>query len=144
MNVAQSAEGEAEIEPVLEQSVKTEGSDEAKKNEEKTPVDEGGQFTCALCQFSERYHAHGSSLPFARGVVFNEDAYAMRDPFVPYGKNLFMFLGAACSSCERLVCIQCSFFYAKRFCRECAVKHVHLFPAEVQKKVSELDANKPN
>lgn len=66
----------------------------------------------------------------------------MRDPFVPYGQNLYIFLGAPCSCCQRLVCNQCSFFYAKRFCHECALKNIDFLPAEVKKKVCELDANK--
>lgn len=47
---------------------------EVKEEQQKTggPTEEGGQFTCALCSWSERYHAHGQSLPFARGIVFNE------------------------------------------------------------------------
>ena len=117
---------------------------ETKPKDEKKPeqTEEGGQFNCALCGWSERYHGHGTSLPFARGIVFNEDAYAMRDPFVPYGQNLYFFLGAPCSGCQRLVCTNCSLFYSKRFCKECASKNVQHFPVEVQKKIRELRTNK--
>ena len=118
--------------------------------------EEGGQFTCALCHWSERYHGRGSSVPFARGVIFHEDAYVMRDPFVPYGQNLYVFLGkppfnlitikgyvfnhflnlgANCSVCSRTCCQQCSLYYTKRFCNKCAQENVDQFPVEVQKKI---------
>ena len=116
---------------------------EVKPSEEvKKQVEEGGQFTCALCNWSERYHGKGTSVPFARGVVFHEEAYVMRDPFVPYGQNLYVFLGAACSVCNRTCCQQCSLYYSKRFCNKCAQENVDHFPVEVQKKIRELDATK--
>ena len=108
------------------------------KKPEANVADEGGQFVCSCCGWSERYHGHGASVPFARGIVFNEDAYVMRDPFVPYGQNLYFFLGAACSSCHQLVCTNCSLFYAKRFCGRCAGRDIQHFPVEIQKKIRDL------
>jgi len=132
------------IDPVVKQEPTEELGEIVKPKEEKKPeqTEEGGQFQCALCGWSERYHGHGTSLPFARGINFNEDAYVMRDPFVPYGQNLYFFLGAPCSGCQRLVCANCSLFYSKRFCGECANKNVQHFPVEVQKKIHELKTNK--
>lgn len=130
-----------EPEQVKREPLDQEVSIPIEKPKEEKKEQEGGRFLCALCGWSELYHAHGTSLPFARGIVFNEDAYAMRDPFVPYGPNLYLFIGAPCSVCQRLVCVNCSIFYAKRFCRECATSNVEHFPVEVQKKIRELEAS---
>lgn len=105
---------------------------------EEPPPDEGGLFQCYLCGMAERYHGHGFSVPFARAIVFNEDAYVMRDPFTPYAANAFLCLGAPCSLCSQLVCLSCSLFYSKRFCSPCGQQHVKQFPVEVQKKIREL------
>lgn len=120
----------------------------------------GGVFECSICHWSERYHGHGmlkldqvsfgdqltifvgSSISFARAVTFNEDAYVMRDPFVPWAQNAFVFLGAACSICLKPVCVNCSVFYAKRFCIVCASDRLRHFPVEVQKKIQQLTKTK--
>ena len=101
-------------------------------------TEEGGVFKCCMCSLTERYHAHGTRIPFARGIVFNEDAYVMRDPFTPYAQNAFLCLGGTCSLCSQLVCITCSIFYSKRFCATCAEQNIQHFPNEVQKKIREL------
>lgn len=106
--------------------------------DEKNPADEGGVFECAICHWSESYHGHGSNISFARAIVFNEDAYVMRDPFTPWAHNAFVFLGAPCSMCQKLICVNCSVFYAKRFCSGCATENLQHFPVEVQKKIQQL------
>jgi len=115
-------------------------TEKTEKTEKAAAVDEGGLFQCALCQWSERYHGHGTSVPFARAVVFSEDAYVMRDPFVPYAANAYVFLGAPCSLCQKLVCAHCSVFYARRFCALCSLERLEHFPVQVQKKIQQLKA----
>ena len=68
----------------------------------------------------------------------------MLDPFSPRiaGKANFLLLGGICVICEEkegrgaeaglaAVCLDCSVFYSKRFCIDCAAENIHHFPVEV-------------
>ncbi|VDD80137.1 unnamed protein product [Mesocestoides corti] len=63
-----------------------------------------------------------------------EVAYTMRDPFVD-GCCGGIVIGADCCVCNTSVCVsqECSFFYGKRYCKECAQRNVDHFPADMRR-----------
>jgi hypothetical protein len=96
-------------------------------------------FKCAICGLNEVAHYYGRKPAFARGTVeFVEDTYVMLDPFTPRekGRPNFLTLGGKCRYCENDVCLDCSIFYAKRTCRECALIHFDDLPDEIQVSIS--------
>ena len=138
--ISQDMEAEDKTDAATE--LKETPAPEQEESKQQPPADEGGLFKCSLCSFSERYHGHGASVPFARGINFSEDAYVMRDPFTTFAPNAFLFLGAPCSLCNLPVCVDCSIFYTKRFCSPCANHHLQQFPVEVQKRIRHMMAKK--
>lgn len=102
-------------------------------------------FNCFRCGLSEAAHFFGSEAPpFGRKQIwFNEKAFVMKDPFSPAGeggKGKFLLLGGICSGSEDCagssgVCVDCSVYYAKRFCLDCATNRLDDFPTEVQIKI---------
>ncbi|GAX84582.1 hypothetical protein CEUSTIGMA_g12003.t1 [Chlamydomonas eustigma] len=99
-------------------------------------------FTCYLCSFSAPYSTFGRSLKIdelkkdehlAGTVMFLEDSYLLPDPNAAQVHPLC--LGSHCNVCKRSVCVseECSLFYSKRFCADCARAHVSAFPLECRK-----------
>lgn len=98
-------------------------------------------FKCAVCNLSEICHHYGQKPPFARGQIeYVEDTYSMMDPFTARekGRPNFLTIGGKCGYCQSDVCVDCSVFYAKRICRDCAHLHMDDFPTEVQNKLKKL------
>lgn len=113
------------------------------KNEEEDSqkVPETVDFKCATCGLSEVCHYYGLKPPFAkRTVEFVEDTFVMLDPFSPRekGKANFLIIGGNCGTCGNVSCVDCSVFYHKRFCRDCAHLHIDQLPTEVQAKLKKL------
>lgn len=111
-------------------------AEEAKKKEEekRKPV----PFKCSVCGLNEICHYYGRKPAFARGQIeYVEDTFVMMDPFCPRekGKPNFLTVGGKCRHCGNDVCLDCSIFYAKRICRDCALLHFDEFPNEVQAKL---------
>lgn len=64
---------------------------------------------------------------------YNEPGYYVKDnasELAQGEKNQYIFIGSKCSDCERTVCIspECSIYYTKRYCMECAKKNKDEFP----------------
>lgn len=97
----------------------------------------GGIFTCFLCGMNEKYHYYGRSPPFVKSISFTEEVFVAKDPFVPKDQRLFLLLGSHCSVCNKSVCQSknCSIFYIKRFCINCAKSHYSTFPKQIQKDI---------
>ena len=72
-------------------------------------------FQCSICDFSSRYHFHGRR-PKGSTIVFLEEAYLLLSSSHSCAP---ICLGAECSLCDRIVCIECSLFYSQRFCFQC-------------------------
>ncbi|KAJ8672976.1 hypothetical protein QAD02_004237 [Eretmocerus hayati] len=104
--------------------------------------DPGGVWKCCHCRLEEHYDYKGNKPPFAKHLSFSEDCYIMKDPFSSLNRGEILILGGDCSICNRSVCLECSLFYAKRFCKACAFENSRYFPSEVQKKIHVL--NKEN
>ncbi|EUB58956.1 hypothetical protein EGR_06175 [Echinococcus granulosus] len=96
-----------------------------------------GVFKCSKCQFSVKFDDKGSRPRYLKpDIVLLEDGYIMRDPFVDGGSGGII-IGADCCVCDESVCVspECSFFYAKRYCRDCATKNLDHFPEEIHKEL---------
>ncbi|XP_011306550.1 cysteine-rich DPF motif domain-containing protein 1, partial [Fopius arisanus] len=94
----------------------------------------GGKFKCFRCSLEERFDYKGTKPPFSRAIVYLEECYIMKDPFTPPNKGQVLVLGGDCSICGQSVCLSCSIFYAKRFCKECANNNDNL-PKQLQSKI---------
>jgi hypothetical protein len=103
-------------------------------------------FSCSLCPFKSSYTYFGRKPPSVKScMVLLEDAYIIKNPFVDPRRadksvtrkpiHPVLVLGSHCSICEATVCvaIECSYFYTKRFCKNCMSKHLQHFPEQVQK-----------
>ena len=103
-------------------------------SEEEEEVD----FCCNLCKLQETCHHFGKRAPFVKKQLkFKEDTFVMRDPFVPRekGKPSFLIIGGKCSICQKTVCVDCSTFYFKRICDDCASANLQEFPQEIGLKI---------
>jgi len=110
------------------------------KEEERKPI----PFKCSVCGLNELCHYFGRRPPFAKGQIeYVEDTFAMMDPFSPRekGRPNFLTIGGKCRYCDNEVCVDCSVFYGKRICRDCATLHFDDFPNEVQAKLKKLSAS---
>ena len=118
-----------------------ESKDKEKLKEEKREVifEKKIQFQCSSCGLCEMCHYFGSSPPFVKkSLEFTEDCYVMLDPFTPYNPksaNSFIVLGAECSECRVTVCVECSVYFTRRFCINCAQYNINEFPSDVQSKI---------
>lgn len=103
--------------------------------------EKGGLFLCESCGLREPYHYYGQKPKFQKGVTFLEGSYLMKDPFQEPGKQSFLFLGAECLACKRTVCQseECSIFYTKRFCIDCAKSSIDEMPKEMKKKIQNIN-----
>lgn len=109
---------------------------EEDKNEHK-PV----PFKCNICGLNEICHYFGKKPPFVRGQMkYVEDTFVMMDPFCPRekGRPNFLTIGGLCRYCENSVCVECSVFYAKRICKDCATLHFDDYPDEIQARLKKL------
>ena len=73
-----------------------------------------------------------------KSLEFSEDCYVMLDPFSPYSlksANSFIVLGAECSECRTTVCVECSIYFTRRFCVNCAQYNINEFPSDVQSRI---------
>lgn len=98
-------------------------------------------FKCQVCKLNEVCHYFGKKPPFARGQIeFSFDTFVMMDPFSPRekGRPNFLIIGGQCHFCQNQVCVGCSIFYAKRFCRDCANLNFDQFPSEIQAKLKKM------
>lgn len=123
----------------MEEAKIKEVSEDVKKVKEE-PVQITHDFQCALCDFKEKAHYKGTNPPFSRNIVLKYPSYVMKDPFSPPGKGEILVLGADCSRCERPVCInkECSMFFKKTFCLDCARTSIEIFPVEIKNKVVQV------
>lgn len=108
---------------------------------EKKNKDFIGTWKCFCCNLEEYYNYKGCKPPFAKHLLFTEDCYIMKDPFSPPGKGEILVLGADCSICNKTVCMECSFYYTKRFCKKCALKNIKNFPIMFEKKILQFENN---
>jgi len=104
-------------------------------------------FTCGICNFTSPYTYFGRKPPSSKSrMVLLEDAYVIKNPFIDprqtekvtvSGKPIHppLILGSHCSVCRAPVCVavECSYFYTKRFCKECMEEYLELFPEQVRK-----------
>lgn len=97
-------------------------------------------FKCSICNLHEKVHYKGTSPPFSRGTVLKYSSYVMKDPFSPPGKGEILVLGGDCCVCGNPVCINkdCSLFYSKMFCINCALQNITSFPLEIQQKLNKV------
>ena len=104
------------------------------------------QFHCSLCGLCEVCQYKGTNPPFVKNLMeFTESCYVMVDPFTPrqanrFGNN-FLVLGGECSSCNVSVCVECSIFFTKRFCVNCAQFNINEFPKDIQSRIVKLAEN---
>ena len=118
-----------------------ESKDKEKLKEEKREdiFEKKIQFQCSSCGLCVMCHYFGSSPPFVKkSLEFTEDCYVMLDPFTPYNPksaNSFIVLGAECSECRVTVCVECSVYFTRRFCINCAQYNINEFPSDVQSKI---------
>lgn len=101
--------------------------------------DTGGIFGCSLCHLEERYDYKGQKPPFSKAVAYLEDCYIAKDPFSIPNRGDVLVMGSDCSVCNKPVCLGCSLFYCKRFCRICAVQKIDNFPPQIRAKVNNLE-----
>lgn len=97
-------------------------------------------FKCTSCEIDEQAHYKGSNPPFSRNIVLKYPSYVMKDPFSPPGKGEILVLGSDCVVCGLPVCInkECSLFYIKMYCLNCANKSIEIFPVEIKSKLAQL------
>ena len=114
-------------------------------------------FTCGICNFTSPYTYFGRKPPTTRSrMVLLEDAYLIKNPFIDPRQALKstvsgkpthppLILGSDCSVCRVPVCvaIQCSYFYIKRFCKECMTEYLDHFPEQVKKEFAKNIATPP-
>ena len=98
--------------------------------------DLGGTWKCYVCNLEEHYDYKGNKPNFAKHLSFLEDCYIMKDPFSSPNKGEILILGADCTICKSSVCMDCSIFYTKRFCKICALHNVQHFPDKLKNKIS--------
>ena len=106
-----------------------------------TKSEPGGTFACNFCGLKEHFDFKGSKPPFARQLLFLEECYIMKDPFSPLNKGETLVLGADCNFCQKSVCLDCSIFYTKRFCKNCALQNINQLPVQLHKRIKELSTD---
>ena len=126
-----------------------------------TPNDEASNvktFTCGICSFTSPYTYYGRKPPSTKSrMVLLEDAYVIKNPFIDprqaekvtvSGKPIHppLILGSHCSVCRAPVCVavECSYFYTKRFCKECMEEYLEHFPDQVQREFKKNVAAAPS
>ena len=129
----------------IDDQIKT---NDIKEDKREDIVEKKIQFECRVCGLCEMCQYYGTSPPFVRkGLEFSEPCYVMLDPFSPYNPkkaNNFLVLGADCSACSATVCVDCSIFFTKTFCVECAQFNINEFPLDVQNRIVKIGEGKPS
>ena len=129
----------------IDDQIKT---NDVKEEKREDIVEKKIQFECRVCGLCEMCQYYGTSPPFVRkGLEFSEPCYVMLDPFSPYNPkkaNNFLVLGADCSACSATVCVDCSIFFTKTFCVECAQFNINEFPLDVQNRIVKIGEGKPS
>ncbi|KAA0201797.1 hypothetical protein HAZT_HAZT003523 [Hyalella azteca] len=99
---------------------------------------DAGTFSCSCCGLTERYAYFGRNPRFLKNIVFLEDCYVIEDPFSGARNDSFTVTGSHCVACSARVCQSpdCSVFYSKRFCLNCARKNIHEMPTEMRVKIN--------
>jgi hypothetical protein len=137
-------EKEKFMEKLSEEERKEGTSEDAKREED--PFARTVDFSCGLCGLSEKCHYLGKRPMFVKGLVeFKEDSYVLVDPFTPRETRLansFLLLGGLCAHCGKEVCLECSLFYARRYCNKCAEFYMSEFPKETQGKIAKMSSGK--
>lgn len=123
----------------------TEEANTDKKEQKQTYAEpEKIQFRCSSCLMVELVNYFGKKPPFIKNIELLEDSFVMKDPFTaPPNKHTqkrsfseyFIVIGSNCTICKNPVCKDCSVFYSKTFCYQCAQSQIHQFPLEVQSKI---------
>jgi hypothetical protein len=125
------------LEKLTEEEKQLGRTGEAKSEED--PFARTVEFCCALCGLSEKCHYFGRRPKFVKGLLeLKEDSYVLVDPFSPRETRLannVLLLGGLCAHCGKQVCVDCSVFYARRFCTKCAEFYRSEFPKEIQPKI---------
>ena len=123
-------------------------SEEFKELKREDIVEKKIQFQCSVCGLCEMCQYYGTCPPFVKkSLEFKEPCYVMLDPFSPYNPkkaNNFLVLGADCSACSATVCVDCSIFFTKTFCVECAQFNINEFPLDVQNRIVKIGEGKPS
>ncbi|XP_061721534.1 cysteine-rich DPF motif domain-containing protein 1 [Cydia pomonella] len=98
------------------------------------------EFACSSCNLAETADYKGTSPPFSRNIDLKYPSYVMKDPFSPPGKGEILVLGADCVKCNKPVCIgkDCSLFYLKMYCLDCAQNSAEEFPVEIKSKIAQI------
>jgi hypothetical protein len=116
---------------------------EITKNKSKNIISKDKIFSdvwqCSYCQLEELYDYKGMKPPFAKYISFLEDCYIMKNPFSFSSNDQILILGADCTICKKSVCIACSLFFTKRFCKICILKNIKDFPYNLQNTISHLN-----
>lgn len=103
-----------------------------------------GSFECNYCHLNEAFHYFGKDPnPKWGRIEYKEQLYMLRNPFLPPNIKLqdanqpFLVIGGVCSECQKDFCVDpdCSLYFARRFCLECANKNLEVFPENVRGEV---------
>ena len=105
-------------------------------------------------QQKERLKINDSIKLKKESIVLLENSYVCDDPFSVLKSSNYLVLGADCSVCKKMVCVdsQCSFFYyKKRFCLNCAKVYANEenesaqeFPLELRNEIVKIISAKSN
>lgn len=98
-------------------------------------------FACSFCTLNEKYDYRGTKPPFQKHVIYLEECYVMKDPFTALNQREALVLGGDCYFCKKSVCLDCSIFYTKRFCKICALDNIQDLPLQLHKKIKQLASN---
>lgn len=104
--------------------------------EEKKPI---LTFRCFACKMEETYDYLGKNPPDSKYLTLVEESYVKKDPFSHPREKQFLVLGSNCSVCSQAVCqaTECSIFYGKRYCQQCAAARKSSFPEQLRKKIQD-------
>ncbi|XP_033217075.1 cysteine-rich DPF motif domain-containing protein 1 [Belonocnema kinseyi] len=130
--------GSSKMQPEIFHKKPEESREERKRAKGESKSETRGTFACGFCPLNEHFDYKGTKPPFARQLLYLEDCYIMKDPFSPLNQGETLVLGADCSFCKTAVCLGCSIFYTKRFCKKCALAHIKDLPKQLHKKIIDL------
>lgn len=100
------------------------------------------EFSCEICGLEAPYEVFDDRPPkkgVTRTIRYREKCYIMQDPFRPQSERLPLVVGAPCSECEKkMVCMDCSLFFSRRFCVKCVRRYESDFPHQLGKEIKKL------
>mmetsp|Transcript_3609 Transcript_3609/g.3718 ORF Transcript_3609/g.3718 Transcript_3609/m.3718 type:complete len:118 (+) Transcript_3609:335-688(+) len=90
-------------------------------------------FHCSICFESISYLLFGRQLKKCPSIIFLEDVYLIKDPFIETGLIMPIAVGGKCAICQNDVCMDnsCSIFYKEQYCANCLHTHAADLPSEV-------------